>query len=259
MKEVASVAADYGAVVVAGGFGTRTKDATNGLPKALIEVDGRALIDYLLEDLEGVGFGRVVLVSNALHFKNIEKHLDSSSHGVEVKLLNDGAESSEERLGALGDLLFAVDEGEDEKEKKAWLVSASDYAYWKSFGIGDILEFAERHPESFIVVGREVEDRSEIVGRFGCLELDEDDETHVVGFEEKPEEPKSNCAVVAFYVYRRNDIETLREYKDTGGDLDSPSNIIPDLIERGEVRMLKVPNNLVDAGTPAEIERARNY
>lgn len=54
------------AMVFAAGLGTRMRPLTDDRPKALVEVDGRTLLDHLLDRLAGAGVE--VAVVNAFHF-----------------------------------------------------------------------------------------------------------------------------------------------------------------------------------------------
>ena len=57
------------AMVLAAGLGTRMRPLTNRRPKALVEVDGKALIDYVLDRLATAGVGRAVV--NVHHFADL--------------------------------------------------------------------------------------------------------------------------------------------------------------------------------------------
>ena len=64
----------YKAMVLAAGLGTRLKPVTDTLPKALVQVDNRALIDHALDRLEAVGVGEVVVNTHYLA-EQLQAHL----------------------------------------------------------------------------------------------------------------------------------------------------------------------------------------
>ena len=62
------------AMILAAGRGTRLAPLTDKIPKPLTEVDGKPLIDHILERLVAVGVKRVVV--NVFHLgEQIEAHL----------------------------------------------------------------------------------------------------------------------------------------------------------------------------------------
>lgn len=64
----------YKAMVLAAGLGTRLKPVTDTLPKPLVQVDNRALIDHALDRLEAVGVGEVVVNTHYLA-EQLQAHL----------------------------------------------------------------------------------------------------------------------------------------------------------------------------------------
>lgn len=252
---------NYYPVILAGGFGTRTKECLNGQPKALIvSKDGKTLLNHLLSDLVENGFKETLIVSNSLYYPQIKKHVDflkNNGLSMSVEVLDNGVNVSKDRNGALGDLLVGLNKID---KNKSLLVFASDYAYWKSFKVNDIVSFASQdiYKDAFIVLARKAKNKNEIKERFGCPEIDEN--CFLTSFEEKPLEPKSNLTAIAFYVYRPIHFQLLKEFRDTGGNMDSPSNIIPFLLNKDvKVAAMVVEDNIVDAGTPEDIQNAMLY
>ena len=71
----------YKAMVLAAGLGTRLKPVTDTLPKPLVQVDNRALIDHALDRLEAVGVGEVVVNTHYLA-KQLQAHLSGRKSPV---------------------------------------------------------------------------------------------------------------------------------------------------------------------------------
>jgi MurNAc alpha-1-phosphate uridylyltransferase len=69
-------AAPKSAMVLSAGMGTRMRPLTNKIPKPLVEVGGKALLDHVLDRLSDAGVQRAVV--NVHHFaEQIERHLAS--------------------------------------------------------------------------------------------------------------------------------------------------------------------------------------
>jgi len=98
------------AMVLAAGFGTRMRPLTDTMPKPLVRVDGKALIDHVLDRLAAVGVERAVV--NVHHFaEQIERHLAAREKPRVVisdereRILGTGGGVAK-ALGALGDAPF---------------------------------------------------------------------------------------------------------------------------------------------------------
>jgi len=71
----------YKTMVLAAGLGTRLKPVTDTLPKPLVQVDNRALIDHALDRLEAVGVGEVVVNTHYLA-EQLQAHLSGRKSPV---------------------------------------------------------------------------------------------------------------------------------------------------------------------------------
>jgi N-acetyl-alpha-D-muramate 1-phosphate uridylyltransferase len=71
------------AMIMAAGLGKRMRPLTATRPKPLIEVNGKALLDHVLEKLRAAGVEKVVVNVHYLP-EALEAHLASRNHGLEV-------------------------------------------------------------------------------------------------------------------------------------------------------------------------------
>ena len=95
------------AVVMAGGFGTRLSPLTDELPKSMLPVGDRPILEIIIEQLRQSGISRVNL---ATHYKKdiIARHFgDGQAFGVEIQYVEE-----DQPLGTAGalSLLAASDE-----------------------------------------------------------------------------------------------------------------------------------------------------
>lgn len=73
------------AMIFAAGLGTRLKPLTDTMPKALVRVGGRALLDIVIDKLREQGYGRFVV--NVHHFASmIEEHVAAAAYAPMVRI-----------------------------------------------------------------------------------------------------------------------------------------------------------------------------
>ena len=131
---------------------------------------------------------------------------------------DDGTTSNEDRLGAIGDIAFAIERGGLAGEDL--LIVAGDNLI--GYSLADFVAFWRGKDGSAIAV-RELGDPA-LLTQYGVVELDEHD--RVVGLEEKPAEPKSDLAATASYLYRGEHLALLPRYLDEGNPPDAPGNFM---------------------------------
>jgi glucose-1-phosphate thymidylyltransferase len=83
------------------------------------------------------------------------------------------------------------------------------------------------------------------------------DETgRVVDMEEKPAEPKSDCAVFATYIYKRETIPLIKRYLDEGNKPDAPGFFVSWLYKRKPVYAYVMNGECYDIGTHDSLKQA---
>lgn len=77
-------------MVLAAGLGTRLKEHTLNKPKALVEIEGKTLLSYVIEKLASSGFNEVIV--NVHHFaEQIIQFLQSNDFGIKVHISDESA------------------------------------------------------------------------------------------------------------------------------------------------------------------------
>ena len=235
------------AVLLAAGYGTRLRTLFPDTPKALIEIAGRPVLAHLLDNLARSGLvDGVTIVTNDRYHRSLQSYLDSHPPRLSTRLLTDGTRTKENRLGALGDLQFALDHL---GRRDDLLVTATDKLL--TFKLADPLHWARQLAAPVNVCGR-LSSRAHLAGRHGCVSLDSD--ARIVDFEEKPRNPKSRLASLAIYVLPATVHPLLREYLQQGG---APGYFIGWLAQRVAVYGYVAPGPSYDVGTPATYAAAQ--
>ena len=234
------------ALILAAGYATRLRPLTDSVPKMLLPLAGRPMLDYLLDRIREVDeIEEIHLVTNA-RFAGAFR--DWAPEYVIVH--DDGTTTNEDRLGAIGDIAFAIERGGLQGEDL--LIVAGDNLI--GYSLRDFVGFWRAKGGSALVV-HEVPDRS-LLRTYGVVELDEDD--RVVGLEEKPAEPKGDLAATASYLYRSEHLALLPRYFEEGNPPDAPGNFMAWLHTRGPVYGYRAPGEWHDIGDLGQLLAADN-
>ncbi|MFH1854842.1 MAG: sugar phosphate nucleotidyltransferase [bacterium] len=190
-------------LLLAAGFATRLEPLTLNQPKHLLETKSGRFVDPLIDQLQksSLRFSKKVLITNDRYFDRFVSWQKESSFKLDI--YKDGVSSKENRIGAVGDLLFAIDRA---KIKNNLLVLAMDYIY-KDFKFDDFISFARGKNSSAIVI-RQESDISQIKAG-SCVLVDKD--SKVTRFEEKPPEPFSDLYGVPYYFIKKEDLPLLKK------------------------------------------------
>ena len=108
------------AIILAAGYATRLYPLTKNFPKPLLEIGGKTILDYLVEQLRDIpDIDQVHLVSNSRfvhHFQDWltslgdrAKQEDRAHRGLRITIHDDGTSSAEERIGAIRDIKVPID------------------------------------------------------------------------------------------------------------------------------------------------------
>ena len=96
------------ALLLAAGYATRLRPLTDEIAKPLLPVGGRPMIDWILDSVRASGeVEEVHVVTNSAYAAGFARW--GAEHGVRVH--DDGTSTNDDRLGALGDIRFAMREG----------------------------------------------------------------------------------------------------------------------------------------------------
>jgi glucose-1-phosphate thymidylyltransferase len=240
------------AVILAAGYATRLAPLTDSIPKPLLPLAGRPMLDYLLERVEAVeDIDGVYVVTNARFAGDFAAWGSQRSGRFGVHVLNDGTTSNEDRLGAIGDIRFAIEEAGLAGEEL--LVVAGDNLIEYSFE--DFVRFWRGKGDGAAIAVHRITD-PELIKHYGVAELDADD--RVVGLEEKPAEPRGDLAATAAYLYRPEDAALIGPYLDEGNPPDAPGNFVVWLYARAPVYGFRFEGGWMDIGDPEQLLEADN-
>jgi glucose-1-phosphate thymidylyltransferase len=234
------------ALILAAGYATRLSPLTENIPKHLLPVGGRPMVDYVLDRIREVDEVEAIrLVTNA---KFAQAFGDWAPEDVTVH--DDGSTSDEDRLGAIGDIGFVLErEGLDDD----LLTVAGDNLFF--YSLADYVDWWRGKGEASAVAVYEHPDR-ELVKQYGVVELDADE--RVVSFVEKPTDPPSNLAATATYVFHRDHVALVPRYLDEGNLPDQPGRFVEWLYSRAPVYGYRFSGEWYDIGDARQLLEADN-
>ena len=157
-----------------------------------------------------------------------------------ITIIDDGTETNDTRLGAVCDLLFAMDKL---CIKDDMLVVAADNLLFFSFN--EFVKFAKEKGTSCIMCHEQPS--IEKLQRTGVVELDASN--RVLGMEEKPEVPKSHWAVPPFYIYLKKDLPLVRHSVANGCGKDAPGNLAHYMVEHTTMHAWPMSAGRFDIGS----------
>lgn len=236
-------------VILAAGYATRLEPLTLTIPKPLLEVGGRRIIDRLMDKVSALrGVSSVTIITNAKFFDKFVAWKNSSGHKGAIKLINDGSTDNDNRLGAIKDLMLATDSTGAGEEL---LVIAGDNLF--DFGLDKFIKFAKDHDSGVSIALYDI-GSPDLATSFGVLKVDTGNK--VVSFEEKPKHPKSTLISTGIYYFPKDKIGMLKEYAKTQERLDAPGYYISWLVKKHEVYGCPFTEDWCDIGNIESYKKA---
>ena len=234
-------------LILAAGYATRLYPLTENFPKPLLEVGGKTILDWLVDDIDTAGLvDEYVVISN----HKFASHFDAWAAGktVKVTVVDDGTSSNETRLGAVKDIQFAIDKLALDDEM---LVIAGDNVL--SFSLTDFVRYAKMKNTSCIM--RYFEPNEQKLTKCGVVEVDEQD--RILSMEEKPAQPKSHWCCPPFYYYTRQDAKLVEKGIAAGCGTDAPGSYIAWLCTQTPVHAMQMPGKRFDVGNLESYQKIR--
>ena len=234
------------AIILAAGYATRLRPLTDRVPKQLLPVGGRPLVDWILAKVRETEADEIHLVTNARFAVDFARWAE----GSEVRVHDDGTTSNDDRLGAIGDIRFVIEQAGLDDDL---LVIAGDNLF--DFSLADYVAYWRAKEGGSCLAVYDVGD-IELAKLYGVVEVDEHD--RVIGFVEKPAAPASTLAATAAYLYTREHARLIGRYLEDGNAPDQPGNFVAWLHTRAPVYAYRFAGDWHDVGDPDQLLAADN-
>jgi len=238
-------------LILAAGYATRLYPLTENQPKPLLEVAGKPMIEYVLDNLEPIGgIDCVYVVTNAKFAGHFQKWADAyraTKSKLNFKIINDGSTDDSNKLGAIGDLHLVV---KQENLDDDLIVVAGDNLFSASLeGFGKICREKNAPVLGVYDVGS-----LEEIKKYNSISIDGN--AQITFFEEKPKQPSSTITGIALYYYPKSTLPLIKQYIAEGNNPDQPGRLVQWLYPRTPVYTWVVPGLWFDIGSKESLEQA---
>ena len=236
-------------LILAAGYATRLYPLTENFPKPLLEVAGKPILDWLIEDLEQGGqVSEYIVVSNHKFADIFRKWIEGHPYKDKLSLVDDGSVSNETRLGAVRDIELGI---RARGINDDLLVMAGDNLL--TFSLQGFLDYAREKGTSCIM--RFYQPDLARLHKSGVAEVDENGK--ILSMEEKPANPKSHWCCPPFYFYKKDDLKLVDLGIAEGCETDAPGSFIAWLCKRRVVHAWEMPGKRLDIGNLESYEDAK--
>lgn len=229
-------------ILLCAGYATRMYPLTENFPKPLLQIKGKTIIDYLIDDLEKNDLiKRYIIVSNHKfysHFINWSK-----ARRENILILDDGSTCNENRLGAVKDIWFAIEKANINEDI---LILAGDNLL--DFSLKGFIEFFKSKNSNAVM--KYYEKDIARLKRTGVAVVDQLD--RIIDMQEKPSNPKSNWAIPPFYIFKKDCLQEIKRGIDSGCKIDAPGEFIEWFCKYNKVYAYEMPGKRIDIGNLEE-------
>ena len=230
------------AIILAAGYATRLYPLTLNKPKALLPIADKPILDYIVDEIETIDeINELIIVSNLKFFPDFEQWGKKRKSRLKITVLNDNTTDDTNKLGAVGDINFAID---SLKINEDVLIMAGDNIF--TFKLADYYNFYKKTEKDMILV-KEMSSMDDL-RRMANVILD--DNGQVTEMEEKPQNPKSSLAAFASYIYKKETLPMIKQYLKEGNNPDAPGFFPSWLHKKKPVMAYIFEGECYDIGTP---------
>lgn len=242
-------------IILAAGYATRLYPLTQNFPKPLLKIGPSTILDRLIDDIDNLEeINEHIIISNHKFIGHFENWKNSRNFNKKVTVIDDGSTENENRLGAVKDILFAIESRNIDEEI---LVLAGDNLL--DFSLKGFIAYQKTKKTACIM--RHFEGEKAKLQKTGVAIIDPNE--HVLKMQEKPVEPESNWAVPPFYIYTKEDLPFIKKActPDSDGKLicgtDAPGDFIAWFCSQRTVHAWEMAGKRYDIGDLHSYEEAQ--
>jgi glucose-1-phosphate thymidylyltransferase len=238
-------------LILAAGYATRLHPLTLNKAKPLLEVAGKPMIEWVLDNLAPVpGLETIYVITNskfAKDFQDWAANYTSRHPNIKLKVINDGTTSDDDKLGAIGDINLVLTR--EQLSDRDLIIVAGDNLFSEP-----LTEFVENARGTKAMLATYDVGDLEAVKKYSNITTDA--EGVITQFEEKPAKPQNTLAGIALYYFSREIIPMFTTYTAAGNNPDQPGRFIQWIYTRVPVKTHQIKGTWFDIGSKETLEEA---
>lgn len=216
-------------IIMAGGKGTRVAEINKTVPKPMIEIMGKPILEYQIELLKEQGFKEITIIVGHLREKIVSYFGGGENHGIEIKYIQE-----DEPLGTAGALFYFRDSQED------ILLINGDIIF--DMNLSKLIEFHEEHGAEATIVTHPNSHPYDS----GIVECDKDSKVIAWGHKEEKRKWYRNNVNAGIHIIGKKVLKRFNELK----RLDLDRDVLKPLIADGTLYSYSTTEYIKDMGTP---------
>tara|TARA_B100000965_G_scaffold164206_1_gene136694 strand:+ start:8946 stop:9986 length:1041 start_codon:yes stop_codon:yes gene_type:complete len=232
LNDVSNKKVPYKFVIMAGGFGKRLRPFTNNIPKPMIKIANKPILEHIILNAKTYGFKNFVISVHYLH-KKVTKHFENGKKlNIKIKYIHEkkpkGTAASLRILKSNKNIPILVTNGD--------VISSVDYA--------KIIDYHKKNNSDATVVIRNITQKNP----YGVVKLKK---TKITGFSEK-----ENLVLninTGIYVLNSKVLKFLNKDKE-----DMPDFLEKLLKKKKKILAYPIYENWIDIGTKINLKTFKN-
>ena len=238
------------AIVLAGGYAKRLWPLTIGVPKALLPIAGKPVLEYIVEKLEGLHppLNKIVLSTNMLFQPQFEGWLTMRGRG-NIEFYPDASSCEVRKPGAVQAMANIILTHPDDDV----LVIAGDGMF--NDDLSGLLRTFKKKQESVVAIY----DVDSLDTAKRCATVSLDNYSRIMRFAEKPTQPTTKTVCGAVYLFKKGINRQFKEYLSLLLPMDQPGLFVEWLYRHKPVYGYKLKDPLWDIGTPESYKACDAY